>query len=66
MLTKRHGPATYTLIYAFLKKQSHTKTAEAVKKAAKDVVDLDDVMDVDHTSLDEIVRQWKSQNATRL
>ena len=34
--------ATYTLIYSFLKKRKHTKAAEALKKAAKDVVVLED------------------------
>ena len=55
--------ATYTLIYSFLKKQSHTKAADALKKAAKDVVALDDAMDADSTTLDEIVKQWKAQSA---
>ncbi|PSR77639.1 hypothetical protein PHLCEN_2v7829 [Hermanssonia centrifuga] len=52
--------ATYTLIYSFLTKHSHTKAAEALKKSAKDVVVLKDNMEVDGPSLDRIVKEWKT------
>ena len=51
--------ATYTLIHAFLSKHSHAKAAEAVKKAAKEVVVLKDDIKVDGPQLDEIIEQWK-------
>ncbi|KAI0345269.1 hypothetical protein BDW22DRAFT_1015526 [Trametopsis cervina] len=51
---------TYALIYSFLNKQAHTKAAEAVKKAAKDVIVLKEGTGPDATSLDEIVRKWKA------
>ena len=51
---------TYTLIYSFLKKQSHSKAAEAVKNAAKDVVVLKDSIELDGPSLDEVVKTWKT------
>ena len=57
--------ATYTLIYSFLRKQSHTKAAEAVKKAAKDVVVLKDDIDVDGTTLVEIIQSWKADEAAK-
>ena len=47
--------ATYTLVYTFLTKHSHTKAAEALKKAARDVV----VLKEDGSSLEDIVREWK-------
>lgn len=52
--------ATYTLIYSFLKKQSQTKAAEAVKNAAKDVVVLKDGVKVDGPSMEEVVKMWKA------
>jgi len=52
--------ATYTLIHAFLTKHSHTKAAQAVKKAAKEAVILKDDMDIEGPQLDEIIAQWKS------
>lgn len=52
---------TYTLIYSFLKKQSHVKAAKAVKKAAKGVVVLRDDVEVDGPQLDEIVNEWEAQ-----
>lgn len=52
--------ATYTLIYSFLKKQSHSKAAEAVKNAAKEFVVLKDSIKVDGPSLDEVVKTWKA------
>ena len=52
--------ATYALIYSFLTKQAHTKAAEAVKKAAKDIVVLTDGTSKEDTSLDEIVSKWKT------
>jgi hypothetical protein len=56
-------PAIYTLIHAFLTKQSHTKAALAVKKAAKEVVILKDDIDIEGPQLDEIITQWKSLTA---
>ncbi|KIL69971.1 hypothetical protein M378DRAFT_68989, partial [Amanita muscaria Koide BX008] len=53
--------ATYTLIYTFLTKRSHTKAAEAVKKAAKDVVVLKGELIQDGPTLDEIIREWKGR-----
>lgn len=52
--------ATYTLIYSFLKNQSHAKAAEAVKKAAKEFVVLKDGIDVEGPPLDEVVKMWKA------
>ncbi|KAI6127731.1 SRP40, C-terminal domain-containing protein [Pisolithus croceorrhizus] len=52
---------TYTLIYRFLKKQSHVKAAKAVKKAAKGVVVLRDDVELDGPQLDEIVSEWEAQ-----
>ncbi|KAI6045579.1 SRP40, C-terminal domain-containing protein [Pisolithus marmoratus] len=52
---------TYTLIYRFLKKQSHVKAAKAVKKAAKGVVILRDDAELDGPQLDEIVSEWEAQ-----
>ncbi|KAI6109665.1 hypothetical protein F5141DRAFT_801381 [Pisolithus sp. B1] len=54
-------PETYTLIYRFLKKQSHVKAAKAVKKAAKGVVVLRDDVELDGPQLDEIVNEWEAQ-----
>jgi ABC-type glutathione transport system ATPase component len=47
-----------------LTKQAHTKAAEAVKKAAKDVVALKDGPIVEEASLDEIVRRWKTMSTS--
>ncbi|KAF8205661.1 hypothetical protein K438DRAFT_517742 [Mycena galopus ATCC 62051] len=55
---------TYTLIHAFLTKQSHSKAAEALKKAAKDVVILKDSLSIDGPQLDEIIREWKLLKAS--
>jgi hypothetical protein len=55
--------ATYTLIHAFLTKRSHSKAAEALKKAAKDVVILKDNLDIDGPQLDDIIRDWKTLQA---
>lgn len=52
---------TYTLIYRFLKKQTHVKAAKAVKKAAKGVVVLRDDVELDGPQLDEIVNEWEAQ-----
>ena len=57
--------ATYTLIYSFLKTQAHTKAADAVKKAAKDVVELKDDMEVDGASLKEVVKSWKATQSPK-
>jgi hypothetical protein len=48
-----------------LKTQAHTKAAIAVKKAAKDVVELKDDMEVDGTSLDEVVKSWKATQSSK-
>ena len=51
--------AIYTLIHAFLSKHSHTKAAQAVRKAAKEIVILKEDIDIEGTQLDEIIAQWK-------
>ena len=51
--------AIYILIHAFLSKHSHTKAAQAVKKAAKEIVILKDDIDIEGPQLDEIIAQWK-------
>jgi hypothetical protein len=51
--------ATYTLIHAFLNKRGHTKAAQALKKAAADVVVLKDDITPEGPQLDEIIQQWK-------
>ena len=56
--------AIYTLIHAFLTKHSHTKAAQAVKKAAKEVVILKDDIDIEGPQLDEIIAQWKLLKAS--
>lgn len=50
--------ATYTLIYDFLRKQSHSKAADALRKEAKAVVTLKDA-NTEGPALDEIIKQWK-------
>lgn len=65
--TRYHVPnsymlATYTLIHAFLSKREHTKAAQALKKAAKDIVALEEDATVDGPQLDEIIEQWKALN----
>ena len=55
--------ATYTLIHAFLIKRSHEKAAAALKKAARDIVVLEDGVDADGPSLDEILEEWKGLKA---
>ncbi|KXN92261.1 hypothetical protein AN958_08714, partial [Leucoagaricus sp. SymC.cos] len=57
--------ATYTLIYAFLTKNSLSKTAEALKKEVKGVVVLKDGVKPEGPSLDDILRQWKTQQKKR-
>lgn len=52
--------ATYTLIHAFLSKREHTKAAQALKKAVKDIVTLEEDATVDGPQLDEIIQQWKT------
>ncbi|KAG1756312.1 uncharacterized protein EDB91DRAFT_7053 [Suillus paluster] len=54
---------TYSLIYAFLKKQSQTKAADAVKKAARSVIVLKDDFKLEGPHLDEIVKRWKESQA---
>ena len=56
--------AIYTLIHAFLSKHSHAKAAQAVKKAAKEVVILKDDIDIEGPQLDEIIAQWKLLKAS--
>ncbi|OJA15738.1 hypothetical protein AZE42_05261 [Rhizopogon vesiculosus] len=57
-------PVTYSLIYAFLQKQDQTKAADAVKKAARNIIILKDDLKFEGTHLDEIVKQWiDSQDA---
>ncbi|KAG2116530.1 uncharacterized protein F5147DRAFT_347538 [Suillus discolor] len=53
---------TYSLIYAFLKQQSQTKAADAVKKAARNIIVLKDDLQLKGSSLDEIVKQWKESH----
>ncbi|KAG2752687.1 hypothetical protein P692DRAFT_20322342 [Suillus brevipes Sb2] len=54
---------TYSLIYGFLKQQSQTKAADAVKKAARSVIVLKDDFKLEGPPLDEIVKQWKESHA---
>ncbi|KAG1778513.1 hypothetical protein EV702DRAFT_156883 [Suillus placidus] len=54
---------TYSLIYAFLKQQSQTKAADAVKKAARNIIVLKDDLQLEGPPLDEIVKQWKESHA---
>ena len=63
-LTFMSFAAIYSLIHAFLTKNSHTKAAQAVKKAAKEVVILKDDIDLEGPQLDEIIAQWKSLKAS--
>jgi len=58
--TKLCFVVTYTLIHAFLTKQEHTKAADALKKAAKDVVVIKDGLEPEGPSLEEIISQWKA------
>jgi hypothetical protein len=53
------------LIYNFLKKQSHGKAAEAVKKAAKGSVVLRDDIEQEGPQLEDIVKQWKAKQNTK-
>ncbi|KAI0672858.1 hypothetical protein C8Q78DRAFT_684222 [Trametes maxima] len=55
--------ATYASIYSFLLKKEHTKAAEALKKAVKDVVVLKDGVGSEGPSLDVIVKEWKEFKA---
>jgi hypothetical protein len=54
---------TYSLIYVFLKQQSQAKAADAVKKAARNIIVLKDDLQLEGSPLDEIVRQWKESHA---
>ena len=49
---------TYALIYDFLSRRSHTKAAEAVKKAAGGSVDASEVSGA-NLKLEDIVKGWK-------
>lgn len=53
--------ATYTLIYSFLSKRSHVKAAQAVKKAAKDLISLEDIT-LEDPQLDTIVDEWRKSH----
>ncbi|KAF9647617.1 hypothetical protein BDM02DRAFT_3145651 [Thelephora ganbajun] len=53
---------TYSLIYSFLTERSHFKAAEAVRKAAKDVVTIE-AGGRDEPTLPVIVKQWKKFTA---
>ncbi|KAI0780574.1 hypothetical protein BD413DRAFT_498216 [Trametes elegans] len=55
--------ATYSHIYSFLLKKEHTKAAEALKKAVKNVVVLKDGVGPEGPSLDQIVKEWKELKA---
>ena len=55
-------PATYALIHSFLLKKSHTKVAQALKKAAKDIVILKDDVTLDGTELEDIILEWKNRH----
>ena len=57
--------ATYTLIYSFLTKQSHLKAAQALKKAAKDVVVLGEEVDAEGPQLDIIIEEWRQFHAKK-
>ena len=45
-------------------KRSHTKAAHAVKKAAKDIITLDDAV-VEGPQLDTIVEEWRRSRANK-
>ncbi|KAG9318627.1 hypothetical protein JVU11DRAFT_720 [Chiua virens] len=51
--------ATYGLIYRFLKQQSQNKAAEAVKKAARNIVVLRDDIEQKGPPLEDIIGEWK-------
>ena len=53
---------TYALIYDFLSRRSHTKAAEAVKKAANGEVALGATSE-SNTKLEDIVKGWKGSQA---
>ena len=57
---------TYTLIYAFLNKRSHTKAASAVAKAAKDVVDVESATIPDGAKLEDLVKEWQASRCVAL
>jgi hypothetical protein len=46
----------------FLKQQSQTKAADAVKKAARNVIVLKDDFQLESLPLNEIVKQWKESH----
>jgi hypothetical protein len=52
--------AAYSLIYSFLNERSHAKAAEALKKAAKDVVVLKSGVKHEGPSLLDILKHWKT------
>ena len=65
MLIELMSPATYSLVYTFLKTNSHDKAAAALKKSVKDVVVLKDDTNTTGVDIDEIVKQWKSLAASK-
>ena len=52
---------TYTLIHAFLRGNSHTKAADAVKKAAKDIPGFRESIADSEQTIDSIVKQWRER-----
>jgi hypothetical protein len=65
-LPARSLPATYTLIHSFLKKHSHDKAAQALRKAVKGVVTITEDTKTDGPQLDEILKQWKELSTSSL
>ena len=63
VIHRRKSTATYSLIYSFLTERSHFKAAEAVKKAAKDMVIVKGHQD--GPTLPVIVNQWKKFTTER-
>lgn len=59
-----NSAATYTLVYAFLKKHKHVKVARSFKRAVKSVVVLREPADSSAPSLEDIVKHWKSFSET--
>lgn len=60
--TDGNSIVTYSLVYSFLTERSHFRAAEAVKKAAKDIVIIKS-SGRDGPTLPVIVKQWKKFTA---
>jgi len=60
----KNSIATYSLVYSFLTERSHFKAAEAVKKAAKDIIAITG-SGLDGPTLPVIVNQWKKFMASQ-